>query len=117
MLAKQPCCSICTVKLVVAFEAKNLSRRSNAAIIKGDRLICFQCHRVAVKKKDFVGLSFSTRWKKHLDHFTSIPTLLHRIRKRWIQFLYFKVHGGVAHGVKPKWLDVNNILLDITKNL
>lgn len=104
MLIKQPRCPICTVNLVVTYRNKKFGKQSNAAIIDGDRLICFQCRRITAKKKDFANLPLRIRWRKKLDKFTGIPKLLRLIRKRWNQFIYFKVYGGTANGIKPDWL-------------
>lgn len=104
MLIKQPRCLICTAKLVVSNKNKKFGQQSNAAIIDGDKLICFQCRRIASKKKDFANLPLFTRWRKKLDHFTGIPSFIRLIRKRWNQFIYFKIYGGIANGVKPNWL-------------
>jgi hypothetical protein len=107
MLTEQPRCSLCVVKLVVPKTNKNFGQRSNAAIINGDRLICFQCRRLEAKKKDFANLPLRTRWKKQLDNFTGIPSFLRLIRKRWNQFIYFKIYSGTANGYKPNWLLTN----------
>ena len=56
------------------------------------------------KKKDFENLPLSTRWKKQFDNFTGIPSFFRLIRKRWNQFIYFKIYGGIANGKKPNWL-------------
>lgn len=104
MLIKQPRCPVCTAKLVVTNTNKKFWKISNAAIIDGDKLICFQCRRITAKKKDFANLPLRIRWRKKLDNFTGIPKLLRLIRKRWNQFIYFKVYGGTANGIKPDWL-------------
>lgn len=108
MLTEQPRCSLCVVKLVVPKSNKNFGQRSNAAIIDGDRLICFQCRRLGAKKKDFANLPLRTRWKKQLDNFTGIPSFLRLILKRLNQFIYFKIYGGIANGHKPNWLLTKN---------
>lgn len=104
LILTQPNCPKCGAKLVVANWNKGQSPLSHSAVIEGNTLVCFQCHRITVKLRDIEKLPFLLRWKKKIDRYTGIPTCLHLLRVRLNQFMYFKVRGGVATGRKPEWL-------------
>lgn len=104
LILTQPNCPKCGAKLVVTTGTERFGQVSHAAIIEGNELVCFQCHRIAVKFRDIEKLPTLLRWKKKLDRYTGIPTCLHLLRVRLNQFIYFKVRGGVATGRKPEWL-------------
>ncbi len=104
LIATQPNCPLCGCKMVVTDGNERFGKMAHSAMIEGDNLICFQCHRLAVKERELNKLPLFKRWWKKLDRLTGIPHCFHILRVRWQQFVYFKIHGGIATSRKPNWL-------------
>lgn len=71
---------------------------SNAAVIVGDGLLCYQCVRKEAKQRDIARLPFLIRWKKRIDNATGIFSAIKRTRGSVNKWWYLKVCGNAPHG-------------------
>lgn len=106
LLARSPECPLCGCSMIAS--PTNVGKKghgflSHAAVIHTDKngvnsLICFQCNRIAAKRRDFDMLPFKTRCRKRIDEATGIFTFLKRWKKRIHDFIYFNIRGGQRRG-------------------
>jgi hypothetical protein len=98
----QPCCNECGCILRVSVTSDKIY--SNEAIIRGGKLICYQCQCIHNKRDNINRLPVLKRWKKKIDLATGIFTVFRRIRIMINQFYYFKIKKGKPTSRMPYWI-------------
>jgi hypothetical protein len=105
LLETFPACVECGAKLKVSIPS--VHGQTNEAIVRNNVLICYQCHRIHLKREEIERLPFLKRWKKKIDLATGIFTVWRRFRISCNQFYYFKIKKGKPTSRLPIWLRPN----------
>ncbi len=105
LLEQMPNCDDCGCKLKIS--SPPVHGQTNEAVVRKGVLICYQCHRIYVKREEIERLPTLKRWKKKIDLATGIFTVWRRFRISCNQFYYFKIKKGKPTSRLPIWLRPN----------
>lgn len=77
---------------------------TNEAVLNGRVLICYQCHRMNVKREEIARLPLLKRWKKKIDIATGFFGMLRKLKIFCNQYYYFKIKKGKPTTRLPAWI-------------
>jgi hypothetical protein len=95
-----PNCPRCGTKLIIVNATpKGKSAISHAATLDDkDGLVCYQCHRIKVKREELNRLPFWPRVKKKIDNLTGVLSYFRSVKRRFNKFIYVRVKGNIPNG-------------------